>query len=880
MTYRILLLLVLFTSGICAQVNLHGVINGSDSTLLEQVNILAFPQDKDVSMSYATSSEKGEFSLELKKNMTYKLTLSHIGYITLNDTLLVQSNSIPKNFILQLDKNILTEVVLNYTPPITVKKDTTTYQVDAFTDGNERKLREILKKLPGLTVDRDGNVTSQGKKVTNVLVENKPFFNGKSKLAVNNIPADAVLEIEIIDDYHETAFMKGLETSEEVAMNINLKEDKKNFIFGDLEGNAGIENKYKVNPTIFKYGEKATYNYIGDLNNTAEKSFTLKDYIDFEGGLSDNNISDILNSDLNRFLRNSEYYNNQHLFNALNMQFNPNTKNEFRVFAIAFDDVSNYETRNAKFYQTENITENKTNITNNDLKGLLAKTHYKYQPNSNTEIKIISKLNRSDLNSDMFNAVKFDTTNTTYNSYLKSKNTEVLVSASLKSKLSKKHTLTFFSKYNYQDNSGLTQWISPTNLFNSSIPLDIDENYNINKIIDVDKNLLTNNVKLYWIVNNLLHLNTFLELDYQSSDIKFNNYQNLSDNSINSFSNFSNDTENKYLKSNAYLEVRSYLGDILIEAKLNLESHNWKSTQIDSKAKNSETYWLPEINATWEFDTKKDLKVSYKSTSRFFDFDNILLRNQIKSFNSIFYGNSDLTLSVSNRFSINYRNFKSYGISYFPSFYYKKTNNPLIYNRSLNSIYSETKPLNGINPNDNYLLNFRTAYSHKYYRIRLTPTFEIASFHSIINNIEVENKRDSYGIDLSFESYFNHPLNYDIAFKHRLDKNKFDSFNNTSVTTDMYFGLRYEPENWKINTSFDQTFFKNKNITKTSSSYNSLNAEITYNKAESAWTFLLKANNLLDSKTRVITNYDITTVNEQATVLFPRYILFGISYRL
>ena len=73
-------------------------------------------------------------------------------------------------------------------------------------------------------MDRKGNVTVKGKKVTTVLVENKKFFTGDSKLAVNNIPADVIDEIQVIEDYHESDLLKGLETSEDIALNINLKK--------------------------------------------------------------------------------------------------------------------------------------------------------------------------------------------------------------------------------------------------------------------------------------------------------------------------------------------------------------------------------------------------------------------------------------------------------------------------------------------------------------------------------------------------------------------------------------------------------------------------------------------------------------------------------
>ena len=102
----------------------------------------------------------------------------------------------------------------------------------------------------------------RGKKVTRVLVENKTFFTGNSKLAVNNIPADAVDKVEVLDNYNEVAMLKGLQDSEDMAMNILLKEDKKKFVFGDIEVGAGIKDRYLLHPNLFYYSPDTNINFI------------------------------------------------------------------------------------------------------------------------------------------------------------------------------------------------------------------------------------------------------------------------------------------------------------------------------------------------------------------------------------------------------------------------------------------------------------------------------------------------------------------------------------------------------------------------------------------------------------------------------------------
>ena len=189
---------------------------------------------------------------------------------------------------------------------IIVKQDTIIYRTDQFRTGEERKLREVLKKLPGVEVDREGNVSVNGKRVTKLLVEGKTFFTGDTKMGVNNIPADAVDEVVALDNYNEVAFLKGLSDSDQLALNIKLKEGKKEFIFGEVEAGAGIKERYLLHPTLFYYSPRTAVNVIGDFNNVGKKSFTLRDYMDFEGGVAGmlenpSAISGIFNSDFARF---------------------------------------------------------------------------------------------------------------------------------------------------------------------------------------------------------------------------------------------------------------------------------------------------------------------------------------------------------------------------------------------------------------------------------------------------------------------------------------------------------------------------------------------------------------------------------------------------
>ena len=133
--------------------------------------------------------------------------------------------------------------------------------------------------------------------------------------------------------------MKGLEDSNEMAKNIKLKEDKKRFIFGDVEIGGGIKERYLIHPSLYYYNTNRTVNIIGDFNNIGKKSFTLKDYLEFEGGTSKllndtKSYFSLLSDDFSQFLSNQDFTSNRNQFGAVSLTQALNTKTDFSAYAI------------------------------------------------------------------------------------------------------------------------------------------------------------------------------------------------------------------------------------------------------------------------------------------------------------------------------------------------------------------------------------------------------------------------------------------------------------------------------------------------------------------------------------------------------------------
>jgi len=248
---------------------------------LESANVVAINSLTKKLASYSVANNKGRYQLSLEKNANYTLKVSFLGYKTTSDSIEITEASIDfeKNFTLYEDNNQLDEVVLTYKMPVSVKGDTIVYNADSFKNGTEKKLGDVLKKLPGVEINDDGEIEVEGKRVQKLMVEGKDFFDGDSKLAVENIPSSAIEKVQVLKSYNEISQLQGVTNNDDsIAINIKLKEGKKNFWFGDVTAGGGPDERYLVHPKLFYYSPEKSINIITDINNIGEIPFTRRDW--------------------------------------------------------------------------------------------------------------------------------------------------------------------------------------------------------------------------------------------------------------------------------------------------------------------------------------------------------------------------------------------------------------------------------------------------------------------------------------------------------------------------------------------------------------------------------------------------------------------------
>ncbi|MEJ2113439.1 MAG: carboxypeptidase-like regulatory domain-containing protein, partial [Flavobacteriaceae bacterium] len=181
MQYKLaIVLLWCMASSSFAQIKLEGIVKDSIGNPLELSNVVAINQSTKNLDSYGISNDQGEYRLNLKENTSYTLQISYVGMITHHEVITTSENDMIKNFNLMPD-NTLDQVELIYEMPVTINGDTLVYNADSFMDETDKKLEDVLKKLPGVDINDDGEIEVEGKVVDKVMVEGKDFFDGDTK---------------------------------------------------------------------------------------------------------------------------------------------------------------------------------------------------------------------------------------------------------------------------------------------------------------------------------------------------------------------------------------------------------------------------------------------------------------------------------------------------------------------------------------------------------------------------------------------------------------------------------------------------------------------------------------------------------------------------
>lgn len=288
-----ILLFSLFTGVLRAQNigNLSGVVLDSAGVALSSATVMLLKKTDSTLVEFTLSENDGRFRFEKISLGDYLLNITYLGYKSFYRPLAF-SATVPNialgNLILESQSTLLNEVVVEgERNPMSIKKDTVEYNAAAFQVQPNASVEDLLKKLPGVQVDRSGNVQAQGETVNRILVDGKEFFGRDPKMATKNLPANAIDKVQVFDKKSDQAEFTGIDDGQrEKTINLTLREDSRRGSFGSLNGGIGSQDRFQGKANLNKFGSKEKISFIGMANNINNQGFSFEEYVGFTGGMS------------------------------------------------------------------------------------------------------------------------------------------------------------------------------------------------------------------------------------------------------------------------------------------------------------------------------------------------------------------------------------------------------------------------------------------------------------------------------------------------------------------------------------------------------------------------------------------------------------------
>jgi len=678
MKNTILIILFFITSISFAQsVKLEGLITDSKSVGLEMANVMAVNKATKAMDSYAITNDKGKFLLNLKPNTAYSLKISYLGMQNKELEITTTSENNSRNIALEEGGIELDGVEIVREMPVSIKGDTIVYNADSFKSGTERKLEDILKKLPGVEVNADGEIEVEGKKVSKLMVEGKDFFDGDTKLGVKNIPADAIDKIQVLRNYSEIGALKGVENNQDnIAMNIKLKSGKKNFWFGDMTAGVGVaheESRYLINPKIFYYNPKYSISVITNLNNIGELPLTVQDYFKFTGGFrgmmqkggSSFNVS---SNDLGiSLLRNNRAKEIETKFGATNFSYNVNKAWSLSGFGIISSSLTDLETKSQTNILQPNSsailsTENRQEIANQKSNLGLFKLSSSYKPTTRFQFDydVLTKLSKQDENNSLLreSIVAGNSATENINTVKKQDPISVNQNLSLYYTQSDKNIFAFEMQHLYQEENPFYNANLKSQPFNLADYISGQNRNDINQNRFVKTNKIDAKLDYYYMLTNKSNINVTIGNTYSNQNFNSSICQILDNQTVNDLNSSANKNDVNYNFNDTFLGLHYKIltGKFTFTPGVSLHSYNMTNQQLGTT--NGQDFFrvLPDFLAIYQIKKAETLTYNFSYTNSFTDINQLIEGFVFSNYNSLTKGNRFLENATSQVHSFRYLN--------------------------------------------------------------------------------------------------------------------------------------------------------------------------------------------------------------------------------
>lgn len=895
-------------------IKLEGIVQDTIGNPLEMANVMVINQETKAMDGYAISNEQGKFQISLKANTTYLLKVSFLGFQPLNIELVTKTENIKKVLTLKEGGLMLDGVEVVQEMPVSISGDTIIYNADSFKTGTEQKLEDILKKLPGVQVNEDGEVEVEGRKVTQLLVEGKKFFEGDTKIGSKNIPSDAVDKVQVLRNFNEVSQLKGLENNEEnIALNIKLKKGKDKFWFGDILVGGGPDERYVINPKIFYYSPKTTVNVISNFNNIGEVPFSIRDFFRLTGGArntiarSGTNIGISSNNLGISTTQNDRALEIDNKFGAVNLTQEITKKWNVSGFGVVSSNKTLTSTNsNFGIFQPNSselqTIEDRTDVSN--LRNNLAvfKLGSKYKKSADFQLDYDATVRRSNQSED--NIV--NTQSTIFSTSGNVDRTNNIVSFKEQDPIAFEQSLNMFwtkdakntfvleVQHLYQDedpfyNPSLLEDPFPGIGFQSG-----QSRYDIRQERFVKTNKVDAKADYYYTINNKSILNVTLGNTNSYQGYNSSIFQLLDNGSLFQLPNsadFNFDNDVKYSFNDAYLGVhyKFILGkDFTFNPGVNFHQFNIYNDQLNSRVRDNFFRILPDVFAQWQIKKSESLTYNYRMSNFFNDVNALVEGFTLNNFNSLSAGNRFIDNALQQNHNLRYTKYNLFNYTTIFAFLnYSRTTDPVVNRSFFSGINQISERVNGDFSNESVSGTFSYQRSFKkYYKASASTNITWSKNNQLFVNPtdptnptsdfsrNIENWNQFYRI--SFGTQFQKLPNLEAAYAINISENPNTIFTTHSPSITLDYRII---EGLALTSTYTYNDFRSRdgNINNT---FDLLTASINYRKKDSKLEYRISGTNLLNTTSINRDSFNIVSFSSSQYFVQPRYLIFSLKYNL
>lgn len=660
------------------------VVDGLDKQALANASIVLLNAQDSILVSFTRADDRGRFTLEKPAEGSFLLLVTYPKYGEYNRHIDSDSSDDLGQIALSSISHLIEEVIVTGRIPIVVKGDTTEYDASSFVVEENAKVEDLLRVLPGITVDADGKITAQGKTVEKVLVDGEEFFGDDPTLITRNIRSDMVDKVQVFEKRSEEAERTGVDDGiRQQTINVTLKEDSKRGWFGKAEAAGGADGDgsyYLGKLAANRFNGSQKISAFGMTSNTGDINLNWSEAERFN--LSDSEMS-TSEDGLVYFMGTSD------AFSYWDGRGQPLAFNSGLSFMDAWKDNSQKLNFNYKYGRIQNDV-SETTLSQNNLPGGQVNSDnlsnrisdsdrhrfnakYDWNIDSLTSLTLSLSAGRDGVSQDNFTSASTtdanerqlndnerlqtttsDRTNYTYNAYL----TRKLMKPG--------RSLSFRFAGDAANDDGSAFLKSTTNIYQQGI---LDSTQLIDQMKDIRSTSTNWRTSLAYTEPLTSQLNASINYEYtnSSSHSMNNSYNRGADGSYNVFDeDFSNDFDFNTIRNAANLSLRYKLEKFEANMTNNLRNDALfqRNNYLDREVNRDFLTYNPSLRLRYNITKSQSINLSYTRSNRLPTLSQIQPLRQNTDPLNIVIGNEDLVPSNTNSYNASYNSYNMLKGSY------------------------------------------------------------------------------------------------------------------------------------------------------------------------------------------------------------------------